>query len=134
LSAAAAWQTVGGVIGILGVIGVLARISYQLGSLVTEFRAYVRLNDIIVGEIKERVRLLEARRRALPAAGGEEPGVGARREVPHGALGLVDLVEVLVLRGAEAHLAAVGAFQPAGPRGVASDAAGAVAFDAVDEG
>jgi hypothetical protein len=77
LSAAAAWQTVGGVVGILGVIGVLARISYQLGSLVTEFRAYVRLNDIIVGEIKERVRLLEVRRRALPARDGE--GKGARQ-------------------------------------------------------
>jgi hypothetical protein len=70
----------------------------------------------------------------LPPAGGEEPGVGARREVTHGALGAVDLVEVLVLRGAEAHLAAVGAFQPAGPRGVAADAAGPVALDAVDEG
>jgi hypothetical protein len=65
VNAVAVWQTIGGVIGILGVISVLARISYQLGALVTEFRAYVKLNDLVVGEVKDRVRALEleARRR-----------------------------------------------------------------------
>lgn len=59
MSASAIWQTVGGVIGILGVIAVLARISYQLGSLVQEFRAYVKLNDRIVSDLAKRVERLE---------------------------------------------------------------------------
>lgn len=63
MSSTEAWQTVGGIIGILGVIGVLARISYQLGSLVQEFRAYVKLNDLVVSEVKTRLDRLEAARR-----------------------------------------------------------------------
>jgi hypothetical protein len=63
VNADAIWQTAGGILGVLGIIGVLARISYQLGSLVTEFRAYVKLNDLVVSEVKERVSRLEARRR-----------------------------------------------------------------------
>lgn len=59
MNAVAVWQTIGGIVGVLGVIAVLARISYQLGSLVTEFRSYVKLNDLIVSEVKERVRALE---------------------------------------------------------------------------
>jgi hypothetical protein len=63
VSTAAVWQTIGGITGILGVIGVLARISYQLGSLVTEFRAYVKLNDLVVGKIDDRLKAIEQRRR-----------------------------------------------------------------------
>jgi hypothetical protein len=63
VSTAAVWQAAGGLAGILGIIGVLARISYQLGSLVTEFRAYVKLNDLVVSKIDDRVKALEHRRR-----------------------------------------------------------------------
>lgn len=63
MTAVAAWQAVGGIVGILGVIAVLARISYQLGSLVTEFRAYVKLNDLVVGKIDDRLKAVEQRRR-----------------------------------------------------------------------
>ena len=59
MSASAIWQTIGGILGILGVISVLARISYQLGSLVQEFRAYVKLNDRIVSDLAKRVERLE---------------------------------------------------------------------------
>jgi hypothetical protein len=57
------WAAIGATAAALGIIGVLARISYQLGSLVTEFRAYVKLNDIVVSKIDTRVAALERRRR-----------------------------------------------------------------------
>jgi hypothetical protein len=66
LSASAVWGAVGGILGILGIIGVLARISFQLGSLVTEFRAYVKLNDLVVSKIEDRVGLIEQRRQGWP--------------------------------------------------------------------
>jgi hypothetical protein len=66
MSATAIWQTIGGIIGILGVIGVLARISYQLGSLVTEFRGYVKLNDLVVGKLDSRVQEIEHKQRTTP--------------------------------------------------------------------
>jgi hypothetical protein len=58
-----AWTAVGAIAGVLGIIGVLARISYQLGSLVTEFRAYVKLNDLVVGKIDDRLKAIEQHRR-----------------------------------------------------------------------
>lgn len=63
MSATAVWEAIGGITGILGIIAVLARISYQLGSLVQEFRAYVKLNDMVVSEVKTRLDRLESRRR-----------------------------------------------------------------------
>lgn len=63
MSATAVWEAIGGIVGILGIIAVLARISYQLGSLVQEFRAYVKLNDLVVSEVKTRLDRLESRRR-----------------------------------------------------------------------
>jgi hypothetical protein len=58
-------QLIGAIVGVLGILGVLARISYQLGALVNEFRAYVKLNDLLVGKLDTRVERLElsARRR-----------------------------------------------------------------------
>jgi hypothetical protein len=53
------WQTVLGVIGVLGVFAALARISFQLGALVTEFRLYRVTNDKIVADVAERVKTLE---------------------------------------------------------------------------
>jgi hypothetical protein len=47
----------------IGVEGVLVRISYQLGTLVNEFRSYVKNNDMLVSKIDTRVTTLEARRR-----------------------------------------------------------------------
>lgn len=63
MSATAVWEAIGGIVGILGIIAVLARISYQIGALVTEFRAYVKLNDLVVSEVKTRLDRLESRRR-----------------------------------------------------------------------
>jgi hypothetical protein len=53
------WQTVGGVAAALGVLGVLARISYQLGALVSQFREYVKINDRVVDKLDARVERLE---------------------------------------------------------------------------
>jgi hypothetical protein len=60
---ASIWAAIGGTAAALGIIGTLGRISYQLGSLVTEFRAYVKLNDILVAKIDARVHTLEQRKR-----------------------------------------------------------------------
>jgi hypothetical protein len=57
------WQTVLGVIGLLGVLAALARISFQLGALVTEFRLYRVTNDKIVADVAERVKRLERKGR-----------------------------------------------------------------------
>ena len=54
-----AWQTVGGIVGVLGILAVLARISFQLGALVSQFRDYVRVNDKIVDKLDGRVTRLE---------------------------------------------------------------------------
>jgi hypothetical protein len=62
MSTAAVWQTIGGIIGIIGMLGILARISYQLGALVTQFREYVRLNDKVVDKLDSRVARLETLR------------------------------------------------------------------------
>jgi hypothetical protein len=63
MKAAQYWEIVVGGGGIISMIGVGLRISYQLGKLVTEFRAYVKLNDIIVGKLDRRVETLEQFRR-----------------------------------------------------------------------
>ena len=57
------WAGVAAVVGVLGIIGVLTRISFQLGRLVQEFRAYVKLNDLIVSKIEDRLKEIEQRRR-----------------------------------------------------------------------
>jgi len=57
------WAGVGATCAAVGIIGVLARISFQLGSLVTEFRLYVKVNDKVVSDIARKVELLERRRR-----------------------------------------------------------------------
>ncbi len=41
----------------------LLRISYQVGGFVVEFRAYVKLNDLVVGKIDDRLTKVEQRRR-----------------------------------------------------------------------
>ena len=63
MNAAGWWVTVVGAGGAAGIIGVLLRISYQVGSFVTEFRAYVKLNDLVVGKIDDRLTKVEQRRR-----------------------------------------------------------------------
>lgn len=57
------WAAIGGGASALGIMAVLVKISFQLGSLVTEFRSYVKLNDIIVHKLDGRVERLEHRRR-----------------------------------------------------------------------
>lgn len=57
------WAALVGGGGALGIIGVLIRISYQMGAFVAEFRAYVKLNDLVVGKLDTRVGKLEQRRR-----------------------------------------------------------------------
>ena len=57
------WAVIVGPVGLLGVIIALLRISYQVGSFVTELRAYVKLNDLVVGKLDTRVTKLESRRR-----------------------------------------------------------------------
>lgn len=60
MNATAVWQTIGGIVGILGILAVLARISYQLGALVSQFREYVKVNDKIVDKLDSRVTRLES--------------------------------------------------------------------------
>lgn len=57
------WAAVVGGGGAAGIIGVLMRISWQMSAFVTEFRAYVKLNDLVVGKLDGRVEKLERRRR-----------------------------------------------------------------------
>jgi hypothetical protein len=59
MSAAAFWQTLGGIAAGLGILGVLARISFQLGSLVAELKAYRRTNDRAVSELVRKVERLD---------------------------------------------------------------------------
>jgi hypothetical protein len=55
MTAAAAWQTIGGIAAALGMIGLLARISYQLGSWSASIRDYMRTNDAAVGELRRQL-------------------------------------------------------------------------------
>ncbi|HWM96705.1 MAG TPA: hypothetical protein VNO54_06575 [Streptosporangiaceae bacterium] len=57
------WLLIVGGGGVAGIGGVLLRISYQMGAFVTEFRAYVRLNDLVVDKIDKRLSAVERRRR-----------------------------------------------------------------------
>lgn len=58
MTTAQVWATVGGSGGVLGIVVVLLRISYQLGSLVTEFREYRRSNDKVVEGLQRKVEAI----------------------------------------------------------------------------
>jgi hypothetical protein len=47
----------------LGILAIMARISFQLGSLVGELKEYRKSTDLALVEVGRRLGLLEARRR-----------------------------------------------------------------------
>jgi hypothetical protein len=50
-------------VGVAGMLGVLLRMTFQLGALVAEFRAYVKSNDAVVVSLGQRMSQVESRRR-----------------------------------------------------------------------
>jgi hypothetical protein len=50
-------------VGVAGMLGILLRMTFQLGALVAEFRAYVKSNDADIVSLGQRVTRVESRRR-----------------------------------------------------------------------